>query len=311
MEKRNIKTAVVTGPTGAIGTALCRRLLKENIKVYAVVNPASARKNTVPDGAETVECDIAGYSTLKEKIGKADAFFHLAWRGTSGEARNDAFLQEENVRFAIDAAETAGRLGCSVFIFAGSQAEYGRVNGKLTPDTPCFPENAYGIAKLCAGSMTETKCRKENVDHVRIRVLSVYGPNDGQTSMIMSTAGKLLKAEIPALTPGEQKWDYLYSDDAADAFYRCALYGQNGKIYTLGSGCARPLREYVEIMRDLINKNLPLGFGVIPYSENQVMHLEADISDITNDTGFIPKVSFEEGIAETIKSLTTVQNIEN
>lgn len=303
MEERKIRSAVVTGPTGAIGTALCRRLLKENIKVYAVVNPASERKCVIPEGAEKIECDISEYASLTDMIGNADAFFHLAWKGTTGEARNDAFMQEANVGYAAEAAETAGRLGCCVFIFAGSQAEYGRAEGKLAPDTPCFPENAYGIAKLCAGSMTELKCRKYNTDYIRMRVLSVYGPNDGASSMIMSTAGKILKGETPALTKGEQEWDYLYSDDAADAFYRCALYGQSGKIYTLGSGCARPLREYVEIMRDSINKDISLGFGEIPYSEKQIMHLEADITELTRDTGFVPEVTFEDGIRKMLESL--------
>ena len=48
--------------------------------------------------------------------------------------------------------------------------------------------------------------------------------------------------------------------------------------------------------------NVPLIFGGKPYSENQVMFLEADISDLKRDTGFEPRISFEEGISRIINS---------
>ena len=63
-------------------------------------------------------------------------------------------LQNNNVKYALQAVKAAKELGCTRFVGAGSQAEYGRVEGTLTPDTPAFPENGYGIAKLCAGQMT-------------------------------------------------------------------------------------------------------------------------------------------------------------
>lgn len=61
------------------------------------------------------------------------------------------------------------------------------------------------------------------------------------------------------------------------------------------------MAEYVKVLRDSISTELPLGFGEIAYAPKQVMHLCADISDLTNDTGFIPQYSFEEGIKETIE----------
>ena len=72
-------------------------------------------------------------------------------------------------------------------------------------------------------------------------------------------------------------------------------------VYPLGSGKARPLREYIEIMRDAIDPSLKLGFGEIPYAPLQVMHLQADITDLEQDTGFRPSVAFETGIQDTIE----------
>ena len=96
-------------------------------------------------------------------------------------------------------------------------------------------------------------------------------------------------------------WDYLYADDVAEAFMLLADKGRDGCVYPIGSGVARPLREYIEIIRDEIDPSLPLGFGEVPYSDKQVMHLCADISKLREDTGFAPKVSFEEGARRTIE----------
>ncbi len=61
----------------------------------------------------------------------------------------------------------------SAFIGAGSQAEYGRVEGKLNSQVPAFPENGYGMAKLCAGQMTRIQCESWESD-IWTRILSVY-----------------------------------------------------------------------------------------------------------------------------------------
>lgn len=206
-----------------------------------------------------------------------DAFFHFAWAHTIGQGRNDMPAQIENIQSTIDAVRAAKALGCQVFLGAGSQAEYGRVEGLLKSDTPAFPENGYGMAKLCAGQMSRVEAKALDIDHVWVRILSVYGPHDGPMTMISGTIRKLLAGERPALTAGIQRWDYLYAGDAADAFYLAACHGRNGAVYPLGSGQAMPLKDYIIQMRDAIDPALPLGLGEVPYGPLQVMHLQADI----------------------------------
>lgn len=304
MQQRSIRSAIVTGSTGAVGTALCNRLLKAGIEVFAVVRPDSKRAGALPrhEKLHRVDCDATEFSALPDRMKAicADAFFSLAWANTIGAGRNDMPSQVDNIRHTIDAVIAAHALGCKVFIGTGSQAEYGRVEGVLRADTPAFPENGYGMAKLCAGQMSRVECEMLGMDHVWVRILSVYGPHDGANSMISSTIRKLLNGERPALTAGEQMWDYLYSEDSAEALYRCALMGHSGKVYPLGSGRAVPLRQYIEVLRDAIDPSLPLGFGEIPYSPLQVMHLQADIAELTADTGFEPTTGFDEGIRNTI-----------
>ncbi|MBR1707471.1 MAG: NAD(P)-dependent oxidoreductase [Clostridia bacterium] len=288
--------AVVNGSLGTIGLALVKRLLDHGVQeVYAVVFPGDSRIERIPEGAVVVPCDMREISQLKELINEpVDVFFHLAWAGTIGESRDDMFLQTQNIQCAIEAAYTAKEIGAQVFVGVGSQAEHGRIEGKVTAVAPCFPINGYGMAKLCAGQMTRIVCKRLGVRHEWARVLSVFGANDGPLSVIQVLLNKLTEGEKPALTPGEQLWDYIYADDAADAMICMAESGKDGKVYPVGSGKVRPLREYFEILRDTIDPNLPLGIGELPYPPNQVMYLEADISELQEDTGFSPKYSFED-----------------
>ena len=301
-----MKKVIISGATGAIGMALIRELTEAGIGVLVLAREGSARNDRLPRGplVEVRYCALEELSSLEnEKNEKYDAFYHFAWDGTFGASRNDMYLQNRNVKYALDAVHAAKRFGCDVFIGAGSQAEYGRVEGLLKPDTPTRPEMGYGMGKLVAGMMTREEAHALGMRHVWVRILSIYGPFDGAGSMVMSTVNKLLAGERPQFTKGEQLWDYLYSGDAATALRLLAEKGRDGAVYPLGSGVARPLREYIEALRDVVAPDFDLTFGEVPYGARQVMHLQADVSDLRRDTGWEPKQDFKAGIAEILKHL--------
>lgn len=303
MEKNNMKRVIITGPTGAIGIALIQQLIAERVEVIAVCNPASTRLPRIPKSSlvRIVKCDLENLKELSTmELPPCDIFYHLGWAGTIGSGRNDSELQEKNIRFTLDAVDAAYQLGCKRFVGAGSQAEYGRVEGILTPDTPVHPENGYGIAKYCAGMMSRLKCQQLEMEHIWIRVLSIYGPYDGPNTMVMSTIRKFLAEEAAETTKGEQLWDYLFSKDAGKAFYLAGIKGKNGAVYCLGSGKKHPLHEYITEIQKATAPDAEIHFGAVPYAKNQVMHLCADITPLQNDTGFEPETSFEEGIRQTV-----------
>ncbi len=295
---------VITGPTGAIGTAIIRQCVAEGIEVYAIVRKNSNRINRIEkcDKVHLIECDLSELKDLPvDNIPKCDVFYHLGWGATIGDGRNDMNLQTANIQYTLDAVRLAERLGCHTFVGTGSQAEYGRFEGKLNESVPTFPENGYGIAKLCAGQMSAIECHKFDIRHIWVRILSIYGPGDSDKTMITTTIKKLMNKERASFTKAEQMWDYLYSDDAARAL---VLMGksQNAKgIYCLGSGTAKPLREYIEELAKNISQEADLGFGDVEYGDKQVMYLCADIERLTKDTGFVPEVTFDEGIKKTIE----------
>ncbi len=291
-----------------------------------------------------LEWDFSKLSDLENNTGKEwDVFFHLAWAGASGQGRNDMYLQNQNVRMSLDTVTLAKRFGCKKFVGAGSQAEYGRSYLRVLSDmsicnicgeqtdanndekiiskisdlgvkdvlrlktqTPAFPEMGYGYAKLCAGYMTRDYAHQLGLQHNWLRVLSVFGPYDGDNSMMMQAIRGFMNGISSDFTKGEQIWDYVYSKDAALAFYDVAEKGIDGKTYVLGSEKERPLAEYLSSARDVISPGLKLKLGARPYGENQVMYLAADSSDLKRDTGFKCRYSFEEGIKETVKCLYSV-----
>lgn len=296
--------AVVTGATGAVGTALIQELINNNVEVLVFCREESKRNIRIQKSKLVTKCfcSLSQLTLMQNNTGKNyDVFYHFAWEGTTGAARNNLYLQNQNVRYALDAVEVAQRFGCHTFIGAGSQAEYGRVEGVLKPDTPTFPETGYGIAKLCAGQMTRERAHQLGMKHIWTRILSIYGPNDGTQSMVMSTIHKLQNGEIPRFTKGEQMWDYLYSGDAARAFRLLGEKGKDGSIYVLGSGQAKPLATYIKDIRDVVAPGALIKLGALPYGEKQVMHLEADIEELIIDLNWTPQMLFKKGIEKIVE----------
>lgn len=298
-----IRKVVITGATSSIGTALVDECVDRGISVLALVNPGSKNISRINTNkcVEIYECSLDSICNLDIE-GKYDAFIHLAWASTAGDAaRNQLMPQIRNIQYSVDAVGLASRLGCEVFIGAGSQAEYGRTEEVLTECTVTNPETAYGMAKLCAGQMTRLACYQLGVRHIWPRILSAYGPNCQPQTVINYTIKELLHGHKPSLSAGEQIWDFIYTYDVAKALLKLAECGRDGEIYVIGSGHSKRLRDYLLEVRDMIDPNLELGIGDNIYGPNTVMHLECSIDKLVNDTGFIPSVDFKTGISNTIE----------
>lgn len=311
-----MKKIIISGATGAIGTALIRYALEQQMQVLAICHKKSKRIAWLPisDNLRILELDAEEYSDFVNNeeelssLGKYDCFFHLAWKGTTGVARNDMNLQLSNIQYTLDAVELAAALGCKCFVGAGSQAEYGRVDGTISSTTQTFPENGYGIAKLCAGQMSRIRCEQLGMKHIWTRILSVYGPGDGENSLIMSAISGFLNQRQTEFTAGMQKWDYLYSGDAARILMGLAEYGSLGMVYCVGSGRIQLLKEYIhQIYREVNGEDATdeqLGIGLRPYMDKQVMYLQADVTEwpyeLQREFAERPMCSFSQGIKHTI-----------
>lgn len=297
---------VITGASSPLGRALIDELLEHGCEILAICRKNSERKNKIPNAKQinVVECDLCELANFQTDA-TYDVFYHFAWVSTAGnEARDVVDAHVDNIKYTMDAVNLAYRLGCRRFVGAGSQAEFGRVNVSLNADVPTRPESAYGMAKLCAGQMSRLRCEQLGMEHIWTRILSVYGAYDSGKTLVMSVVKNLIKGNHVSCTTGEQIWDFLYSKDAAKALWLLGQYGMSGKTYVLGSGEGKSLREYIEIIRKVVNPIANIGYGEVPYSEKQVMYLCADIEELRKDTGFEARFSFEEGVRDMVDVLS-------
>ena len=200
---KNMKKVVITGSTGEIGLALIQRLIEEKIEVLAICRPNSHRRVLLPNSTyvKVIECDLSELKSLFELNEQYDTFYHFGWCASYGAERENLYLQNLNVQYELDAVELAAHLGCKKFIGAETQAEYGRKDKPLSPDTAAFPETAYGAAKLCAGQFSRLACRQKGMHHVWVRICSVYGFGDGPYTLITYIMNQLEKQEDIELTP--------------------------------------------------------------------------------------------------------------
>ena len=292
-----MKKIIITGATGMIGSAIVREAIKNNYEVTCLVRKESSRIKNIPKSikVDIVDCNITEYSTLKLDR-QYDIFIHLAWDKTSAGGRDDVDCQMKNIQYTLDAVRLAKRCCCSVFIGAGSQAEYGVQKVPLTPDLPVNPESGYGIAKYAAGKFARMLCKQLGIRFNWMRILSVYGLNDGENTLISYLIRELKAGRSPELTNCEQIWDYLHCYDAARAFLAVAERGVDGKFYPLGNGQGRLLSEYVKDVQKNIAPDIPVKFGVKEYYPHQPMYLVADVSELGKDTGWNAKLKFIDGV---------------
>lgn len=304
-----MKRIVVTGSTSMMGVALIQEALKRDVEIYAVVRGDSPKLSRLPEDSrlKQIPGDLEHIDRWKEQIPRScDTFYHFAWIGTGPERNKSVMQQSRNVRYTLEAVEAAWYLGCRRFIGAGSQAEYGPLDlPRIAPDTPANPTTAYGAAKLAAGELSRQLCRELGLEWIWPRIFSVYGMYEKETAMVASCLRNMLRGISGDYTPGEQRWDYLYSRDAGLAYYLIGEKGVPGSRYCVGSGQARPLKEYIQEMGRITGVN-PEGIGRLPYPRGAVMNLCADIRTLQQDTGFAPRYSFEEGIRETIAWLQEI-----
>ncbi len=295
---------LVTGGTGLIGSYLVRLLLEQDNEVSVLMRPTSNpwRIKDVLHSLHVITGDLAAIEEAAPAINEfaPDVVFHLGWHGVGSRYRNDPAQVTQNLYGSLKLLQLAHKAGCQRWVGLGSQAEYGPYDGILTEDLSTRPATIYGVVKLCVGLLSQKLSETYGMSFTWLRLTAAYGPMDDQEHLIPHVILMLLRGQKPSLTLGEQRWDYLYVEDAARAIWQAATNPAAKGIFNLGSGEAFTVRSIVESIRDLVDPSLPLGFGEEPYRPDQIMHLQADISRLQQATGWAPRVSLDEGLRCTV-----------
>lgn len=298
-----MKRVIITGADGFIGSNFIKELVQRQVKVWAVIHPESQAKYRL-EGMAGVHCVESYISQLNDRIAEfpsgADGFYHFAWQGVNANERNDMELQLQNIDLCLQCVNFAAAVGAKKFILPGSTSEYLYYGKPINEFAVPSPQNAYGSVKVALRYLAEQYAHQIDIGFVYVVITGIYAADRKDNNVIFYTIDKLLREEKPSLTKLEQLWDYVNIKDVVEALALIGEKGKNGAFYAVGHGDNQPLCRYIEMIRDYISPELELGVGEVPYASDRLPSSCIDLTRLYNDTGFTPKVSFEEGIKEVI-----------
>lgn len=294
---------VVSGANSFIGLELIKQLSNKNYYIYALVRKDASNVNVLKHykNVEVIYYTLDTIMELEKVIGvSCDIFIHLAWAGIRGVKRNDEIIQRKNFEWACDAFELARLLSCEIFVTAGSQAEYGNVQGKIIKESTLGnPVTQYGKYKEKFYRFLRDQASVCGIRIIEPRFFSLYGPYDYSGSLITTLIKKMKKDEVCNLTKAENWWNYLYVSDAANAVIKLIEKQECEGIFNVASDDSRLLREYVEEIREILGSNSNIVYGALPYPQGGKIDLLVDISKITTVTDWRALVEFDDGIQYT------------
>lgn len=305
-----MKKAIITGANGFVGSSVCKELCKNNVKVYAVVKDSNENIDNIKnlENIEIVYCELSEIESLASKINDndIDVFYHFAWVGSAGELRCDEKVQLQNALWTAQALRTADKIKCKKFVNAGSIMEKETYTAVYTQESKPGLPYIYGAGKLIARSICKPIANSLDIDLCWAVITNAYGVGEFSPRFVNSTIRKIIANQPLQFTAATQNYDFIYIDDVARAFVAIGKYGKANKEYTIGSGCARPLKEFILEMQQELAPNVNPIFGDVPFTGVN-MPLEAfDTTDIQTDCDFKPTISFAEGTRRTMEWIKSV-----
>lgn len=304
------KRVVMTGATGFIGSHVAGKLLEQGALVYAIVRQESRQKDRLPvhENLHLVYGSMADVQSCAKEVGNADAFLHFAWGGVNREEIDSPKVQAANIADSLICLQAAQRLGCAVFMDAGSRVEYGiTADGTMEESMECHPVNEYGKAKLGFYRQAETLCREWGMTYYHLRFFSVYGAGDHPWSIISTLVRELPQDKTVALSACRHRWNFMDIEDAAGAvveLYRCSG-GHEGEthVVNVASGDTRVLREFVEEIHSLCGGKGSLEYGSFVQAKEGALSICPVVEQLRILTGgtWQEQVSFADGIRRMLK----------
>lgn len=295
-----MEKAIVTGANGFVGSAVIRELIKNDVEVLALCHKIPENK-IISELITYKEFELSKIEELKDIVinDYYDTFYHFAWAGVSVSQRTNVKIQLQNTRWTIDALNFAKSIGCKRFIGVGSIMEHETIRACYTDGNKPGLGYIYGSAKMAAHTMAMSIASNIGIDLIWAEITNAYGAGEISSRLINTTIRKIINKENPQFTSGTQNYDFVYIDDVARAFY---LIGKNGKpfhSYLIGSGNAKPLKEFLLEMKESIAKDVDFIFGDVPFTGVNLDLSVFDTKKTEKDTGFKAEISFAEGILTT------------
>lgn len=296
-----MKKVIVTGANGFVGHAVAEQLCRQGVSVIALVH--SVQQRTYDGGlVKLIPFELRDAARLPEIIADRDidVFYHFAWEGGHGENRNDTALQLQNVQWSVDCLRAAHAMGCKRFVGVGTIMETETYLAANTQENKPGLGYIYGGAKLTTHAMLKSVAADLGIDFIWGMLINAFGIGEKSPRLINRTIRDILGSTKPLLfTDGNQNYDFVYIDDVARAFCLLGDLGVPFKDYMIGSGKAKPLKQFLYTLRDTLEPEREFRLGSIAYTGVDIPLECFSIKELQADTGFSPEVSFAEGIRKT------------
>jgi len=312
-----MKTILVTGGAGFIGSHLCERLLSHGYRVICFDNfdpfydlnlkirNVEEITKKFPETFSLVTGDIRNRDHLKETFQKEriDLVFHLAAKaGVRPSLLEPQLYEEVNVRGTIFLLETCKAFGVKTFIFASSSSVYGESNRVpfSEEDLDLRPISPYGVTKRAGELLCYCYHHLYQVEVACLRIFTAYGPRQRPEMAIHKFTALVDQGEeIPVYGDGSSKRDYTYIDDLIDGMIAVLDHHQGFEIYNLGESRMTSLKELICLIEEALGKKAKIQR--LDPQKGDVSMTYADIQKAKQRLGYQPKVPIEEGIERFVR----------
>lgn len=309
-----MKTYLITGGAGFIGSSLADSLLKENNKIVVVdnfcdyYNPELKEENVKDNlnnpNYKLYRIDIRDKDNLDKVFieNKIDCVIHLAaMAGVRPSIENPILYQEVNCLGTQNILECMKKNNVNKLVMASSSSVYG--NCKEVPFKETFVVDyaisPYAATKKANEVMTHVYHKLNDINVIMLRFFTVFGPRQRPDLAINKFTRLMLNdEEIPMYGDGNTSRDYTYIGDIVDGIERSIKYVEENKdvyeIINLGNSSPISLKEMINTIGEVLNK-IP-NIKQLPMQPGDVDRTYADISKAQKLLGYNPKTTFKKGI---------------
>lgn len=307
----SLPIAVVTGGAGFIGSHLVDLLVSEGYRVHIIDNLVGGRvenlahHKTNPD-VLFEERDIRSYQATDPFFTNAKLVIHYAGIGDIVPSiERPMEYMSANVQGTVHMLECARHAGVDKFVYAASSSCYGLADVPTTESHPIDTKYPYALSKYQGEQAALHWHAVYKLPVNSVRIFNAYGTRSRTSGAYGAVFGVFLKQKLAGkpftiVGDGSQTRDFLYVTDVARAFYAAAKTDRVGRIYNLGAGKPQSVNRLVELLGgDKI---------FIPKRPGEPDCTWADTTRITQELGWKPEVSFEEGVAKIVANIDYWKN---
>ena len=309
-----MKTYLITGGAGFIGSSLSTRLINEGNKVVAIDNfcdfyDEKVKQNNVKEllqneNFKLYRADIRDREAVKKifEENQIDVVMHLAaMAGVRPSIENPILYQEVNCMGTQNILEEMKAHNIKNLVMASSSSVYG--NCKEVPFREDmivdFAISPYAATKKANEVMTHVYHKLFDMNVIMLRFFTVYGPKQRPDLAINKFTRLMLNnEEIPMFGDGSTSRDYTYIDDIVDGIIKsCDYVMSHNNVYeilNLGNSSPVSLKEMINTIAKTIGVEPKIK--QLPMQPGDVDRTFADVSKAKNLIGYEPKTSFEDGI---------------